>query len=267
MKLKLTILMLSLAFLIEGRSQATLTNQYRFNGDVNDSVGSSNGTATTATSFIEAPTFSTFPIAAPGYGTINLGTNNASGLKSGFSINPSVISAASGSISLWINPTVLATTGDFDYIINGTLGAGPILGVTRAGLGYKVGDQSEVGVSGLTVGGWNHIAMTWDNAAGTTSLYLGGNLVSTTSFVANSIAPNGLNFGNWAPFADSSVVNENQFVGSLAKLEFYSGQLTQTQVSALAIPEPSTYAMLGIGLMAGYWIVVQKSRKKSGLTS
>ncbi len=84
-----------------------------------------------------------------------------------------------------------------------------------------------------------------------------------TGGTVSTVGVGPINIGAW----DTSGGNApDRFLdGRIDDLRFYSGVLTPQQVSGLAaIPEPSTYVLLGIGVMG---LVIRKRRSRASHTS
>lgn len=240
---------------------ATLTHRYTFNNNVDDVVGSLDGTATTNTTWLEAPSFVTAsPTGAVGITTsIDVG-NNAGSKKSGFTLSNSVISTAEGSYSFWIKPDS-GSSSAAEYI-TAAPSAGPQVffkGGTDTLAGNAGGStvtNAEIALSSVT--DWRQVALTWDDdiggGNGSVSLYIDGSLVGTDTFAANSIAATELRFGAFN-LVDANTVLTSQYKGLIYDLQVYDGALNATEVTTLfnnpgtAIPEPSSSALLIGGVL------------------
>jgi len=92
----------------------------------------------------------------------------------------------------------------------------------------------------VTGGEWHHMAMTWDSGTQTASAYIDG--VQVKSLAMNWAFPGFYN--------DTLVMADNwvDFAGSLDDLRLYDSALSAAEVAAL-IPEPSSLALAGLGLL------------------
>lgn len=150
-------------------SQAqTIVHRYEFSGNVNDSVGTANGTATSAGTNLEAPQFGTVaPSGASGpTQSIEFGMNKGSNIKSGFSLPTSVVNnvASAGAVSFFINTGAKSAVSN-DYPIYAPGGIELVRNWTSsndtATLRPFFGGNGAPTVFALQNETWYHVAMVW----------------------------------------------------------------------------------------------------------
>ncbi len=253
---------------------ATLIHRYEFNGNLTDSVGTLNGTATGNATYLEAPSYVTAaPLGATGpTKAISLGAN--AGTKvSGFAIgNAAALDATAGSLSMWLNPgTPVVGDTTSDYILyQPTIGTGMYLTInpnsnsnltTRFGTTTPAISANNV----ISAGTWINAVITWDSINGV-KLYINGTLQGTQALTGYSTTA-GLRFGNFdLSNAVATSYLANQYKGLIYDVQTYSGVLTASEASYLysnpgvAVPEPSTMMLGGIGLAASLLLVRRKRR-------
>lgn len=240
-------------------SAQEVIHRYSFGGNANDGVGSLNGTATTAnaTTNTEAPLFTaSMPTGADtsfAPGSIELGMNKATNIVSSVNFGaPALFDNKASSYSLWFNPAG-RTAGFAQELLSNVNATSNQLRILFGGNG-KISAAGQNVVSGpfVTTGeatdnAWNHLAVTWDDAAGSGSIGLNG-VVESFSFTVGGLGdPARLILGN---FATNNGAMSSQFVGEFYDLQIYDGVLSSGDISFLnsnpgvAIPEPSTYGVL-----------------------
>ncbi len=258
------------------QADVTLTHRYEFNGNLNDSVGAINATASAVGTYSEAPTFGSGTGATPAGATgssQSVHLADKTDIRSGFNIDSTALSST-GSISLWFEYDLAKAANDtqVDYIFNvntGMWNEGLKLSFAAntnnlvlmvGGKNTSNGTVSTTATyNGVAQNTWYHAAIVWDSSATSSSVsyYINGSLVGSRA-IAGSITLSSLNVGNWSfPAATSTNYLTNQFQGSIYDLQIYSGQLDASQVAQLyaapgsVIPEPATFAcLLGAGLFA-----------------
>lgn len=103
---------------------------------------------------------------------------------------------------------------------------------------------------------WHHVAFVIDNTAGTVTGYLNG---STTGWTNGGGGPSGNTFTAGTDISDASQlrlgisgIGTGEFRGELDDFRIYNEALDATGVSAsmVAIPEPSSTALVGLGGLA-----------------
>jgi hypothetical protein len=219
-------------------SQAELTHRYRFNNDVTDAVGTLNGSATPDSTYTEVPLFVTDSPSgavsdAPSQ-ALQVGMNQGS-KKSGFTATPDIISTARGSYSFWMKPD--GAMNGAQYIMAALpLTDGPFIKVengTTDSIQLVIGDdKAEVPGGTVVLNAWNHVAVSWDNPAGTAGLYVNGALVGSTTFSPDSARPTTVRVGGYSMSDDANQL-ANQWKGRLYDLQFYNTVMDSKTVTAL----------------------------------
>jgi hypothetical protein len=107
------------------------------------------------------------------------------------------------------------------------------------------GDVSSTTV--LVSNQWYHIAWTYDAAIGEAKMYING-VLEATSTVAGSdvvLASPGMTIG--ARVATVTPTYDRYFNGIMDEIRIYNHVLSANEVAALAVPEPITLTILGLG--------------------
>jgi len=249
---------------------ATLTDRYTFSNGVTDSVGSYNGTATPNGTSTEAPTYVTdAPTGAVGVSTAMALGANAATKTSGFSFSNAALTKSAGSIVFWAKPQQTSDSGA-DYLIylppTSGMNDGLSLYVSANTLNLRasVENSTSAPVATLTANTWAQLAVTWDSSTSTALVYVNGVLALTQNFttagssITSSASPR---IGNYNLGGTNLT---DQYVGELYDFQVYSGALTSSEVSslyanpgmtlgALAVPEPSTWALFFLGAAFLAW--------------
>ncbi|VGO21995.1 LamG-like jellyroll fold domain-containing protein [Pontiella sulfatireligans] len=226
-----TALLTGLALFSEG-GITTVSHRYLFDGDVTDSVGALHGTATTNSTYLEAPQFiNDIPagtVAGAPTQSIEFGMNNGS-KKSGFSLG-SVMGTNIGSYSLWFKSEDVLQGSQYlvaswpQQILKGGVGA-------YAG-GIEAGFQGVVAGGGYATNEWIHVVVSWDNTAAAGRLYINGVLAGTADYDGNVVAPSSVNIGGFNLNDDGdNLVNQSDV--KLYDLQFYDGMLDAGDVFEL----------------------------------
>jgi hypothetical protein len=277
---KTTILSLLLAIGLIGSSSAAilkgeLTNglvaYYSFDGNANDSVGGNNGTVQGNASFATDTGFhinlldtvtSSLNLQGGGYVTLPIVPVN---LNTDFSVNFWCYGDPAGNGSYgdrWFPNRV------DNFISTGLEGSGGLNirftsfqsprwqcfsgNVANVANPFIGSDQPEY------VSNWNFVS--YIQSGNTTELFINGSLASSMSNtpVASSLGTLTIGYHNSA-----DPVGAYYMYGKMSDLSFYNTTLTSSQVSQLyalqSVPEPSTYALLGLGV-TGILIAVRRKR-------
>ncbi len=239
----------------------TIAHRYEFNGNVADSVGGVNGTASTNTiNFLEAPNFGTIvPTGASGpTQSIEFGMSDGS-KKSYFTTPGSIIQnqASVGSVSMFIRPEATASTA-FRYAFAALPATGGFVFGQQTATGNQVLSASfnnaPLGSSTTLSSKWYHMALTWEQSGTnlTRVFYLDGVQLATSTVTGSITGVTDVRVGTFNP-GDNSSNLANQFDGRMYDLQIYNGALSGAQVESLKampgltlsqIPEPSSYAVL-----------------------
>jgi hypothetical protein len=255
MRIKLSKFILS-SLLLSPLAQGEIIARYTFDGNVNDSVGTAHGTATTAGTYTEAPLYvtdiPTGAISGAPTKSMEVGMSNNT-LKSGFVTPTVVFNPAQGGISFWMkagsleNQDYLFTTGTTNDLF--MLALGPSTLRTRA-------DANTIIDATVSTGIWNHVAMSWDNdidgTNGSHKLFLNGSEVTPTDglFPAEGLSTNIFRIGSFTPIDGNSANLANQFDGHIYDFQFYDTEITASDATFLSsnpgavIPDPTTSANL-----------------------
>ncbi len=257
--MKKKIAVLSAVIAAAAISQADLIHRYVFSNNVTDVVGSVNGTATTANTYLEAPTYVT---AAPTGSTgpdmaMSVGANVGT-LKSGFTIANTVLKT-SGTVALWFKPDSTANTR---YVFTAGLAKGFSLLQTAATNSIRAAVvTTENAGRDMTYTGthtdWHFYAITWEkdtgSGTGSATVYLDGHSESFTFSSANW-TPTAITFGNFGLANNTNSIG-NQFDGLLYDVQVYDAKASSSEINYLkdnpgtVIPEPATIGMLGLGAL------------------
>ena len=190
---------------------------------------------------------------------------NSSDLISNLTNPKGVMSSTLGSVSNWIK----TTTGPTPTYVYGSL-----LRIDQGGTGSlytfidndgKYGIRITNGAGETTVladvrtansyndGEWHHVATTWNEAAGTATLYVDGGSLAGGETVVGTFT-DGVDFiSSGRNQFGKGHSNSLRYVGSADELAIWTGELTGQQVAAQylsAVPEPAGVALFGMGMLA-----------------
>jgi Concanavalin A-like lectin/glucanases superfamily/PEP-CTERM motif len=111
------------------------------------------------------------------------------------------------------------------------------------------GNNDTVAADPIQIGGLYHVAATADYATGLLSLYLDGVLVASNTMAA---------WGTGVSASDQQFImrigsNHNgseQFQGVIDDVQIFNTALTSTEVAVLAVPEPASVLLGGLGIIS-----------------
>lgn len=255
----LVILGLSLAPLA---ANAQLAHRYSFNGNANDSVGTANGTLTGSDATISATMLTTTGANNSSY--VSLPASVGTGITGNFTIQDFTSSPA-GATQSYSSLFSFATQGsDHNFILFNAYR--PNTAGTSADFSQGTTGGNEVDVnagSPLLANGLEHdIVLTYNATSGLVSIYNNGALAGTGNIGA------GFNFsltttGTFDGINGNGPFGDNSYNGSTDDFRIYGQALTASQVAAIdalganatnaqigaaLVPEPSTWALLSVGV-------------------
>jgi hypothetical protein len=227
-----------------------LVSFYSFNGNANDSVGGNNGTAYGATQ--TADQFGN-PIGAYYFDGINNYINTTARFSTG---------NAAKSFSIWFNPSVIKR----GWLIDGGLNQdGQAFGLFyesnySPGLLFHGNNTYDVLVSNDTQAGyWYNAVVTYDGS--TLDCYLNGTLRASSTVTLNTSFSDIL-IGSRLDASNSEQPTDAYFKGVIDNVGIWNTALSSSQVSQLytlqSAPEPSTYALFGIGAIGMLMVMRRK---------
>jgi hypothetical protein len=148
-------------------------------------------------------------------------------------------------LSLWVKPTSFGI-GQYGCAYGYGEAAGHDLVIYQnggTGNGFLVSNGSADLIASsatMTVGAWNHIGLTWNGS--TMQLYINGTADNTWTGTMDSY----VTYGNIGGYYTGAI----PFNGGIDEVAYFNGTaLTGTQMAGLAnaaIPEPNTFALLGL---------------------
>lgn len=186
---------------------------------------------------------------------LDQGVSNMTVSNSALAINGSYTAA------LWVNIDTMPTGGISGTIFGAYQTANPfqhnfLLRVTDTGLMNFIArdnDGSTVGINSgvLALDTWYHIAATFDAGTSTGTLYVNGLQVATAAMTGGTVA----GFQNFAAptFAGLGGMNNDtsrSMNGFVDDARLYNEVLSQPQIAALMVPEPSAALLGGLGVLA-----------------
>ncbi len=204
----------------------------------------------------------------PGYQTTFY---NTTGMKTDINVAGSWMMQA----DLWIDPRWIdpqtgiirsdmwATATDNPGFTNPS--AYPIIGVTNyngplRARGYNVNTGAWIDGGTLNLGAWNTLAMGFDFASNTFSYYVNGSLLAS---ILGTDPSTGIANGMFQAynFNDPSLPNIPMNLGNPTNPDYAVHWSNTPEVSA--IPEPSTYALMAVGLAALAFVSKRRNRKQN----
>lgn len=238
-----------------------LVGYYNFDGNYNDSSTANNNLNNSGAS-LSTDRF--------GYSNSSLSVSPTSYLQSAKNIG--ISGNQNHTISLWVNLNELrsqvSATVSFGNISGQNVGGvqGVIVDGQSGGRVNIWGANADVWHSGFGsyfLNSWHMVTFSYNGANSSSSLYVDGSAISFSyggSSNTLNIVDSPLYVNSLARFSAWSGIN-----GSIDDVAIYNRSLSSGEVSSLyvaLVPEPSTYALLGIG-MIGMLIVIRK--KKSSM--
>lgn len=163
-------------------------------------------------------------------------------------------------ISMWVK-TTLDTDQEIDLFGDGNGGPKVRLNAGRAGFGLGNEASELESQSDISVGQFVHVLVTRNATTGEESIWVNGTLEATRHGSSNAINVQNIlalggNPGEGRAFAgaidDFQVYNRAFNASAVAFLHANPGSAVG-QFAALSIPEPSTYALMGLGVVVVAW--------------
>jgi hypothetical protein len=216
-------------FLSFGSHAATLIHEYIFQGNVNDQVGSADGTLQNG--------------ATASGGVLSLIAASGQYVQFGTHIVPT-----SGSYSVVLTEQHNSSQpGSYTEMISQGSSGGPgfYIGQDPSG-NFRVGDTwISTGIPFPTAAGYHQIALTVDSVGGTSKLYIDGGLAGSFGFAIGSTSGGAdTQFGH-------QFTGTEPFDGNLKDVRIYTGALTDEEITGLATaPEPGMLGVIGAALAA-----------------
>ncbi|MEP2776978.1 MAG: LamG-like jellyroll fold domain-containing protein [Luteolibacter sp.] len=266
MKILSAISAINFGFILSTNA-ATLAHSWSFSetttpaagATVADSVGSNNGT-------VGAGGSPDLNVAGPnvtfnGGSAYDTGAANNSGIAAG--TDPAFIGNPAFAISAWFNADAL-TANDRIFELGSSTGDRQRFIVTAEGTGLGIRYQGGNFFYGtLITNTWYHVVAQYDGTAigaggAGIQVFINGVLTAENgSGAGGALGALDIQAGNIYIGRDLGAAAGGAFDGTLDEVKLFSGNLTQGEVTSLyttnAIPEPSTFALLGLG-MAGLLI-------------
>jgi len=261
-KKSIVVGMLCLLMCLAGSASADLIGEWTFEGDVTDSTGSFNGTATGAPVFV---------------GDTPSGTGQGLLLDGGAGVDFGNVISSTGSLdvsySVWIKS--IATTPMFGIVLakieNNNWDTPPVIDPPSGYALMTRGDSYDVrgrmGAMGYSYGGWgdelastagdvygdfwSNVVFTYDDAADEGKFYVNGVLVDTRIGIKD--------FDLARPVGGAANTAHNLFLGAgtpegwngiVDDLTVWDNVLTAEEASNIyttTVPEPATMALLALG--------------------
>jgi hypothetical protein len=243
--------------LIGSASAATLTDglsiYYGFNGNTVDLSGNGND------GILQGASYGT-----DRYGNINgaLKVTLTTGVVSQSNIG--ITGNSDRTVSVWVNPDSGLVWPEGYILVWGIDTPGSITSVVYAPYQSKIGFfgfnyDVEVDQDPSTfTGGWHNITTSYTSSLLNTKIYVDG-ILKINQFLNN---PNdSLNTGDsplYVNYTQSPLDGNNAFSGLIDDVRIYNRVLSSADVQILAAPEPSTYALFGIGAIGMLMVLRRK---------
>ena len=219
---------------------ADLLAFYSFDGDLTDAVGSADGVAVGGPTFVDGVHGQALHTATGQYGTVPVGSAYVPGNDSftvGYWFNTAGVDPSLNAIFV---PLVILQGDDFSEGGLSALGGPDAVNTDRVAVTLHDGSQSTLtaySTGSSLLNEWHHLTYTVDRSASTTTLYLDGQSVASSSMTLGSIDPDqDLLFGAYDfGFARNGLP---RFLGSggtdLDDVAIYDRALTSVEVASLA---------------------------------
>ncbi len=160
-----------------------------------------------------------------------------------------IAGAADRTVSAWVK----TSSTDRNAIIawgasgaTGALGQRSTFAVNGGALRFEIGGGFAIGTAQIADGAWHHIAIsTTGTDTANTVFWVDGVLDTTAGFGnANSID----SIADWVTIGGENQPDQilTRFSGAMDELSVYDHVLTESEVGALAIPEPATLGMVAM---------------------
>jgi len=118
---------------------------------------------------------------------------------------------------------------------------------TRIAFGIGSTDSTIFSTSNVNTGAWTHVAATWDNS-GSMNLYINGLLEASYSIASFDLRDPTNQFFVGMDLSGAA------YTGSLDEIRIYDSVLSGSQIAGLAtfaaVPEPSTFMLIGLGVLS-----------------
>ncbi len=232
------------ACLLASASAATLTHRYSFNGDTNDSVGTSNGILTNGAT-VTATSLSLSGGPGSGASVQNMGFSSPVGIGANYG-------GTGVTIETWYTDTGTSQWGKLFTF--GTGADGLEFGFTlQHASQFNAVDRNGAKTFGFrgTVGVEHHLAITLAQDGNMNAWLDGTQLI--TDVATNPIS----NIGTQTESIGATAWGDPGFAGEVNEFRIYGGELTNAEVQAnLAlgpnslVPEPTGLALLGLASAA-----------------
>jgi hypothetical protein len=240
---------LAIAALIQCSANAALIHHWEFNGNANDSVGANNGT-------IEGTGASLLPTGGfDGSGYYSSDGSTGAYVSTGLTYDPD----STFSWSVWANSTadkgssiIVGNRRNASGTDNSAGGSGlprEFAKITPNSTIFRPEDTANtIDHDDLTIAaGWTHFAVVNDGAGNVTT-YVNGVSTGTATALSDPFDTAAMPFfigGDASPTQGIEF-----FQGGIDDVRIYDNALTPSEVAALAVPEPSSALLLGLGGLA-----------------